>query len=212
MVTDQALPLCHHCSMPHVVIFNGSLSGVQGNTAVLLAEAELFLTRAGATVTYIDLNRDPSLQRVLAEAEKADAFLFGTGTYWDSWGSPMQKFLEETAATEGEDVWLGKPAGILVTAHAVGGKGVLSRLMGILNVYGMAFPPFAGMCYTYVNHHALPSAPEGLVAELWKFEDVRVVCANLLEYLRGGNQWQSWGCAKVGGIEKWLDRDLEVGE
>ena len=41
---------------------------------------------------------------VLAEA---DGFVFATGTYWDSWGSPLQKFLEETTAFEGTSVWLG---------------------------------------------------------------------------------------------------------
>lgn len=191
--------------MPHVVIFNGSPSGVSGNTAVILGAAEESLNKAGTTVSYMDLCRNPSLERITEEAKKADAFIFGTGTYWDSWGSPMQRFFEETAATEGEDIWVGKPAGVIVTAHAVGGKGILSRLFGILNVYGMMIPPYSGICYTYVNHHALQTAPDGLRAELWKFEDVGVVCHNVLEALKSGKDWKSWGCAKVGGVEKWLE-------
>lgn len=190
--------------MPHIAIFNGSPSGVSGNTAVLLGAAEEWLGRSGTTVSYIDLCREPSLERIIEEARKSDGFIFGTGTYWDSWGSPMQRFFEETAATEGEEYWVGKPAAALVTAHAVGGKSVLSRLFGVLNVYGMLIPPLAGLCYTYVNHHALPTAPEGLKAELWKFSDVEVVCHNLLEAVRGGTDWRSWGSAKVGGIERWL--------
>jgi len=188
----------------HIVIFNGSPSGVSGNTAVILGAAEEILKEQGSTVTYVDLCRNPSLERIIEEAKRADGFIFGTGTYWDSWGSPLQKFFEETAATEGEDYWVGKPVGVIVTAHAVGGKGVLSRLFGVLNVYGMLIPPLAGLCYTYVNHHAMPTAPEGLKSELWKFDDVQIVCGNLLEAVKGGKNWKSWGCAKVGGVEKWL--------
>lgn len=190
--------------MAHILIINGSISGISGNTAELLALAEEKLTDAKHTVSYLELCRDPDLDRMLSEASKADAFIFGTGTYWDSWGSPLQKFFELTSSTEGESYWLGKPVGTIVTAHAVGAKGILSRLFGVLNVYGMLIPPLAGLAYTYVNQVALPKAPEDLQKELWTADDVEIVCHNLLEALHGGKNWKQWPVDNVHFTDKWL--------
>lgn len=190
--------------MARVLIVNGSLGGAQGNTAELLALAEEALAPQ-AEIAHLELVREPSLERILREAECADGFLFGTGTYWDSWGSPLQRFFEITAATEGDPVWRGKPAGAVVTAHAVGAKGVLSRLLGVLNVYGMLIPPFAGLTYTYASHVALPHAPEHLARELWTPDDVAVVCHNLLEAIRGGRDWRAWPSNSGLSDLKWLD-------
>jgi len=174
-----------------------------GNTAELLALAEEHLA-LGATVSHLELVREPTLDRMLEVASKADAFLFGTGTYWDSWGSPLQRFLEMTAHTEGMEYWFGKPVGVIVTAHAVGAKSVLSRLLGVLNVYGMMMPPLAGLAYTWVNDSAFAVAPEHLQHELWTPRDVEVVCHNLLALLNGDRNWMSWPTCEGQSGEKWL--------
>lgn len=189
--------------MPHVLIINGSLGGSTGNTAELLALAEERLVRQG-TVTTLELVREPSMDRILEECSRADGFLFGTGTYWDSWGSPLQRFLEMTAHTEGMPYWFGKPVGAIVTAHAVGAKSVLSRLFGVLNVYGMLIPPLAGLTYTWANDVALANSPEHLSHELWTTNDVEVICHNLLEALRGGTEWHTWPTCEGRSSEKWL--------
>jgi hypothetical protein len=100
--------------------------------------------------------------------------------------------------------WFGKPVGVIVTAHAVGAKSVLSRLLGVLNVYGMLIPPLAGLAYTWANEAALPSAPEHLQREMWTPNDVEVVCHNLLEALNGGKDWMSWPTCEGRSGEKWL--------
>jgi len=189
--------------VPHILIVNGSLGGNTGNTAELLALAEEWLTPE-ATVSHLELCREPTLDRILEEVSKADAFIFGTGTYWDSWGSPLQRFLEMTAHTEGMDYWFGKPVGVIVTAHAVGSKSVLSRLLGVLNVYGMMIPPLAGLAYTWANDAALVSAPDHLQRELWTPKDVEVVTHNLLEMLKGGKDWMSWPTCEGKSGDKWL--------
>ncbi len=189
--------------MPNVLIVNGSLGGSQGNTAELLAIAEERL-RQEVDVTYLELVREPSMDRILEAVSEADGFLFGTGTYWDSWGSPLQRFLEMTAHTEGQSIWVGKPAGAIVTAHAVGAKGVLSRLLGVMNVYGALIPPFAGFNYTYVADTALPVASDHLRNELWTSEDTEVVCCNLLEAIRGGKNWKQWPTNEGKYGAKWL--------
>lgn len=189
--------------MATILIVNGSLGGNAGNTAELLALAEERLSPE-VKVTHLELVREPTLDRILDEVSAADALLFGTGTYWDSWGSPLQRFLEMTAHTEGQAYWVGKPVGAIVTAHAVGAKGVLSRLLGVLNVYGMLVPPFAGFAYTYVNEVALPHASDHLKNELWSPADVDVVCHNLLTALRQGTDWSQWPINNGRYGEKWL--------
>ena len=190
-------------SMPHVLLINGSLGGNTGNTAELMALAEECLSK-DVTVTHLELSREPSMDRILEEVSRADAFIFGTGTYWDSWGSPLQRFLEMTAHTEGMPYWFGKPVGVIVTAHAVGAKSVLSRLIGVLNVYGMRIPPLAGLAYTWANEAALMCAPEHLKRELWTPKDVEVVCHNVLEMLSGRNEWMRWPTCEGESGEKWL--------
>jgi multimeric flavodoxin WrbA len=189
--------------VPNVLIVNGSLGGSTGNTAELLALAEEELA-GQATVSHLELVRDPTLARVLEAAASADAFLFGTGTYWDSWGSPLQRFFEMTAHTEGMDYWFGKPAGVIVTAHAVGSKSVLSRLFGVLNVYGMLIPPLAGLAYTWANDTALASAADHLRRELWTPADVEVICHNLIEAIEGGRNWRRWPTCEGKSGDKWL--------
>ncbi len=189
--------------MFNVLFINGSLGGNTGNTAELLALTEEFLS-AECKITHLELIREPSIDRILELCSQADAFIFGTGTYWDSWGSPLQRFLEMTAHTEGMDYWFGKPVGVIVTAHAVGAKSVLSRLLGVLNVYGMMIPPLAGLAYTWSNEAALVSAPDHLQRELWTPKDVEVIGHNLLEMLKGTRNWFSWPTCEGRSGEKWL--------
>ena len=189
--------------MPKVLIVNGSLGGATGNTAELLALAEERLSQE-AEVSTLELVREPTLDRMISAVSEADALLFGTGTYWDSWGSPLQRFFEMTAHTEGQAIWVGKPAGAVVTAHAVGAKSVLSRLLGVLNVYGMLIPPFGGLAFTYVNQVALGHATEHLRNELWSDKDVDVVCHNLLQAVTGGRDWTLWPTNSGRYGEKWL--------
>src|SRR5690606_38340934 len=97
-----------------VTLINGSISGSSGNTSVLLKKCgTLFQNRLKTESLILSESPDSSLVRqVLAES---DGFIIGTGTYWDSWGSPLQKFLEDLSDTEGTELWIGKPVGIVVT-------------------------------------------------------------------------------------------------
>ena len=189
--------------MQTILIVNGALGGSTGNTSELLALAEERLS-AHAAVSHLELCRDPSLERVLGACTEADGFLFGSGTYWESWGSPLQRFLEMTAHTEGREVWRGKPAGAIVTSHAIGASGVLSRLLGVLNAYGLMIPPFCGMTYSWAADVALPHAPKHLRNELGTPDDVGVVCHNVLEAVSCGNDWKSWPTSEGLSAEKWL--------
>ncbi|MCG9894222.1 MAG: NAD(P)H-dependent oxidoreductase [Fimbriimonadaceae bacterium] len=189
--------------LPRVLIVNGSLAGPSGNTAELLGLAELAL-EGKAAIEHLDLSRRPHADRILEAVERADGFVFGTGTYWDSWSSRLQEFLEVTAHTEGFDIWVGKPAVLFATAHAVGAKGMLSRLMGVLNVYGLWFPPMAALGVTYVNQTAYPHADDHLRNELWTPADVDTLCHNLHQALTGEHDWRRWPTNSGRYGEKWL--------
>lgn len=189
--------------MSRVLIVNGALGGATGNTAELLALAEEQFSQ-WAEVEILDLSRSPSLDRILEAVDRADGFLFGTGTYWDSWSSNLQRFLEETAHTEGSELWRGKPGSAVVTAHAVGAKGVLSRLLGVLNSYGLLIPPFGGLTYTWAADVARRHANAHLASELWSVADVEVVCHNLRQAIVGGSDWRVWPTSEGLGQGKWL--------
>ena len=90
-------------ALPNILIINGALGGNVGNTGELLALAEEALA-GKANVSYLELVRQPTMDRIIEAVTASDGFIFGTGIYWDSWGSPMQIFLVMTAHTEVEDL------------------------------------------------------------------------------------------------------------
>ena len=206
--------MSHHKSRKKakkVVIINGSPSGKDGNTSRVLDRLEHSLKTA-VEVERIDLvehltRQSPGFDEmalIVESLRSADGFVFSTGTYWDSWGSPLQLFFEKATSFESSDLWIGKPAAVLVTMHSVGGKEVLSRLQGVLSTLGLMIPPMSGMVYSLANHLALsglnqPGNHQGLSSfarDLWCIEDLDVIAANLVAYLKQRTespiQWTSW--------------------
>lgn len=175
---------------PTVLIINASLAGEAGNTAVLLRRAKTVLCQ-NAIVTTATLSASFGYLEVRPQIAVAQAILIGTGTHWDSWSHLLQKFLEDATQDEATDMWLGKPAGVVVTMHSVGGKGVVSRLQGILNTLGCSLPPLSGMVYSLVNQVALSAGGEG-TEDVWSPEDVEVICHNLLAALSPQPRYRSW--------------------
>jgi multimeric flavodoxin WrbA len=171
-----------------IIVLNGSLNPQQGNTAVLL-ERLISHLRLKTEVSVFNLkDRAPGRD----ELEKSKGFVFASGTYWDSWGSPLQKFLEDATAWEGTSVWLGKPAAVLISMHSVGGKGVLSRLQGVLSTLGLLIPPMSGMVYSAANHLALRAESGEITEDLWNLEDLEVIAHNFLAALETRPAWKAW--------------------
>ena len=143
-------------NVKNILILNGSSSGANGNCNELIKSV---LHRAQALDLPIRLNfevihlaQSGRVSIVKRQIKKADAFIFVTGTYWDSWGSPLQKFLEDVTDLEGTSAFLGKPSFVFVLNHSVGGKGLLSRLQGVLSTLGCLVPPMSGWVYSLVTH------------------------------------------------------------
>ena len=176
---------------PRIIFLNGSCQGDRGKTAQLLQRAAKTLAPV-ASISQITLAVPPSKESLHHSLAQADGFIFGTGTYWDSWGSPLQRFLEEMTTTEGSTIWLGKPAAVVITMHSVGGKGVLSRLQGVLNTLGVLLPPMSGMVYSAVNQLAIEHQSSPLTDDLWCLSDIDIICHNLVEACSGSRQWKTW--------------------
>ncbi len=196
----------NHPQSKSLLILNASPSGAVGNCAELIKIAHKQLDSL-FTVSTAHLADIKSFASMSEQLESADAFLFVTGTYWDSWGSPLQRFLEEVSCTEGTKVWLGKPAAVVVLMHSVGGKGVLSRLQGVLNTFGALIPPMSGLVYSVANHLALKGRQSKLTEDLWRLGDLDTLCHNLSEAcVDGGKDWKSWAVDREGFAEVWLER------
>jgi NAD(P)H-dependent FMN reductase len=184
---------------PRITVINASLGGRTGNTGGVLAHLEKYL-EPHANLHRLVLRDEPNPEasgHLLRQLEEADAFVIATGTYWDSWGSLLQRFLEEATESEGTSLWLGKPVAALVTMHAVGGKQVLSTLQGVLGTMGCLLPPMSGMVYSLSNHLALQARGKDgktsdFAEDLWQLRDLEVIGHNLLEAVRGRHEWKSW--------------------
>ena len=101
-------------------------------------------------------------------------------------------------------MWLGRPAAVVVTMHSVGGKGVLSRLQGVLSTLGLLIPPMSGTVLSLATELAT-SEPAAIdeVADLWTREDLDVVASNLLEAVRGGRTFTPWAVSRADPRRVW---------
>ena len=182
----------YNCLM-QALILNGSISGNTGSTHQCLLRVASRLKERGLKVQHVSLADKQRLFSLLESLEHADGLFIGSGSYWDAWGSPLQKFLEDIAGLDSTDSLFGKPVGLLTTCHSVGGKAVLNRLQGVLNTMGLWTPPHGAMTYAMVSHEAFRLGLDGWRAgETWRLDDLDVVAHNLAEAILKTYQWKSW--------------------
>lgn len=193
---------------PRALLLDASLAGPGGNSSRLLDQLAAHLV-PHATVERAALSGpDPKTFASLEPAlRSADAFVFATGTHWDSWSSSLQKFLEDATPAEASALWLGKPAAVLVTEHSVGGKAVLSRLQGVLVTLGCALPPLSGLVLSKAAQLARRHSPDPTASEdFWAAEDIDVVAHNLLAGIRAPHPaWRAWPVDRRHYLDTWLE-------
>jgi chromate reductase len=135
----------------------------------------------------------------------ADAFVFATGTHWDSWSSPLQRFLEDATQAEASSLWLGKPVAGVVSEHSTGGKGVLSRLQGVLVTLGCWVPPLSGLVLARSGQLARRHAADE-AEDFWCMDDLPVVVENLLLAARLPRvAWQTWPVDRSDFARIWVE-------
>ncbi|MCS6243059.1 MAG: NAD(P)H-dependent oxidoreductase [Opitutus sp.] len=195
---------------PQILLLNASLAGDFGNTAAALDHMAALLA-PHARVARHTLATEPGFAACCEALAAADAVVIGTGTHWDSWSSHLQRFLEEATPAEGTALWLGKPVACFVTEHSVGGKGVLSRLQGVLVTLGGLIPPMSGVVLSLAAQTAAQSDPASATdasQDFWCADDLAVVSHNLLaataQLRLAPPNWQTWPVDRTGFDQRWI--------
>jgi hypothetical protein len=193
----------------NLLLINGSRHHKSGQSYFLVQKIMQEYHNAW-DIDILNLKGDIEKKSWKEKISNANAYIFLTGTYWDSWGSPLQYFLEEATEWEGTDLWLGKSAAVIVTMHSVGGKAVLSRLQGVLNNFGLSLPPMSGMVLSLAANLAIngQSSECGNVhfPDLWSLKDLDVIMKNLelSVSVQGLIQYQAWETDKNNFEKPWL--------
>lgn len=185
----------------HILILNGSIHGDSGNCGVLIHQ----LRRRHKEIQWglVNLKKVSYGPGLIKKIKHADALLCTSGTYWDSWGSPLQKFLEEATDLEARPEILGKPMGVCVLMHSVGGKGVLSRLQGVFSTMGFLIPPMSGMTYSLSGQLAMKSK-NAHAKDFWGMEDLDIIVENLKLASQSQVAWQAWPVDRKNFRKTWV--------
>jgi multimeric flavodoxin WrbA len=187
-----------------ILIINGSLGGAKGNTAQVLKRLTELLSQH-TEVRSLQLADSAEALQHESLLRNAKGFVFASGTYWDSWGSPMQKFFETATEFEATDLWMGKPAATVVTMHSVGGKEVLNRMQGVLSTLGLMIPPMSGLAYSLAGHLALQGDEiTSHRADFWSLGDLEIISANLLKALQLKTEWTPWPVEHGDPHRRWI--------
>lgn len=181
-----------------ILIINGSIRGKQGNSWLLAKKAENFLlNNSSASTSILNLSEPkPSIQEVYNLLVSSHGFLIITGTYWHSWGSPLQRFIEVVTTFENSPAFFGKPLACAVTMDSVGGAEVAARLHAVFAGLGCWSPPCATVALSRVGQEAIAASqgqPDNPNEDVWRIEDLETVLKNLVTATTIQNAaWVSW--------------------
>ena len=184
-----------------LLLLNGSLRGAKGNTANLLQRAADLLPDDWQSDPLCLADYAGSIDALAERLQSADALLIGSGVYWGSWGSPLQRFLEVMSAYELSACFLGKPAGAIISADSVGGLDVAQRLLGAFSLLGCLLPPLSTVVVSRAACAATEADPEANV-DVWQPSDLEIVVQNLvISASLGRLPWATWPVRKLAGLE-----------
>lgn len=186
-----------------VLIINGGLAGAEGNSQVVAARCATLLSELAVPHEAL-LLKEATPAAARAALARAERLVVISGTYWGGFSSLLQQLFEELTPTETSELWLGKPAAVLVTAHQVGAQSVLFRLQGVLVCFGCLIPPLSGVVISKVGEALRRRAPE-LCDDVWGLEDVGTALANLLAAPFTPGAFRAWPVDREHFAERWLD-------
>ena len=158
-----------------VLLLNGAVRGNAGDSHVALQQVRDLMPDDDVTMLTL-AEHTGTIEDVVALVEAADAFVLGTGTYWGSWGSPLQRFLEVMTPHEASALFVGKPVAAVVTMDSVGGVDVGLRLLGAFTLLGCLVPPFPLVVLSRVGS-AVRELPG--FDDVWQLKDLAVLVDNL---------------------------------
>ncbi|QNF35683.1 NAD(P)H-dependent oxidoreductase [Adhaeribacter swui] len=185
-------------NQPHILILNGSIRGVQGNSYALAKLAENFLTtKLSVNASILNLAEPkPSTKEVYDLLLRSAGFLVVSGTYWSSWGSPLQRFLEVATTFENSPAFFGKPVACAVSMDSVGGAEVASRMHAAFAGLGCWSPPCATLAVSRVGQEAITASlgqTDDPNEDVWRIADLEIILKNLITATTlHQNLWVSW--------------------
>ncbi len=185
-------------SKKKILIINGSIRGKKGNSWKLSKIAEKVLkSEHSAYVSIINLSEPkPSIKEVYDILNSSDGFLVVSGTYWNNWGSPLQRFIEIITTFENSPALFGKPLACAVTMDSVGGAEVASRIQSVFSGLGCWNPPCSTLVVSRVGQEAVLSSKgqtEDPNEDVWRVDDIDIVLKNLVTATTlQNNLWVSW--------------------
>lgn len=191
---------------PRILLLNASSAGAAGNSARLLAKVAAQLAgRAEVSAAVLAGEGAKSFSELVPELRAADGVVIATGTHWDGWSWALQKFLEDATPSEATGLWLGKPVAVVVSEHSTGGKGVLSRLQGVLVTFGCVIPPLSGLVISKSAQLAKRHAPEQ-AEDFWCAGDLEIVADNLLIAAKQPRAaWRAWPVDREDFAKTWVE-------
>ncbi len=189
---------------PKLLILNGSILGNRGNCGILIRH--ICTTYSNFfNITTVHLKTLGSKKKLMEQIATCQGLLVVTGTYWDSWGSPLQMFFEEFTDLEASKSILGKPAGVIALCHSVGGKSVMTRLQGNLNLFGFLIPPFSGIELSMLSLSILKNKKKNyLEKDLWGPKDLDILINNLQAALNKSKEYKAWQVDSKNFRKNWL--------
>lgn len=185
-----------------VLILNAGLAGSSGNSQVVARHCSELLRALDVPHETLVL-RDAGPGVLTAALARAERLVFVSGTYWGGFSSLLQHAFEELTPSETSNLWLGKPAAVLVTAHQVGAQSVLFRLQGVLVTFGCLVPPLSGVVVSKLGEALRARAPE-LCDDVWGLEDVATALHNLLAAPFTPRTFRVWPVNREHYAERWL--------
>jgi NAD(P)H-dependent FMN reductase len=184
-----------------LLLLNGSVRGSTGNTARLLAHAAELLPSGWQGDTLSLAEYSGSIEALVERLLAADALLLGSGVYWGSWGSPLQRFLEIISAFELSPCFMGKPVGAALSVDSVGGLDIAQRLLGAFSLMGCVVPPLSTLVVSRVGTAATRADPVAN-EDVWQIADLDVVVQNLiLAQSARAVPWATWPVRKLARVE-----------
>ena len=175
-----------------LLIINASLGGKNGNSFKLFEPAlKTFRKNNPKTkVTILHLGDNKKQYQSISFWKKVlqehHAYFVLSGTYWDSWSSHLQNFLELTTPLECDPCFFGKPIGALISMHSVGGKEVLSRLLGVFSTQGYLIAPQTSLVLSLASELALElekkSQLKNFSDDFWSKDEIPDILERLMSY------------------------------
>lgn len=184
-----------------ILIINAGLSGSQGNCGQVTSILSRFFEKDEVKIVHLkNKYRFGNLRKLLQQSE---GVIFITGTYWDSWSHHMQKLLEDMTPLECNPHIIGKPCLAVVCMHSVGGKGVLTRLQGVLNTFGFVIPPLGGIVLSLAAQLAGKTRSPHK-KDFWSLSDLATAIDNFKKISDLQIQFSSWPVDRKNFKSKWI--------